>query len=109
MKFKPTEQELLNTFAQIKKQINVLEKQAEEYKPSVLEILDTYELGELEIGNDSITIGSRRTWKYSAELQAEEKAVKAKQKEEQRLKIADYKENRYPIFNDSDNRKVKEE
>lgn len=98
---------ILEDYANIKKEMNVLENKADEMKIEVLQIMQENELGEVEIGLDKISIGSRRSWIYPEELKAAEKELKSKQKESQQLGTASYKENFYPIFTDSDNKKEK--
>lgn len=102
------QKEILESFASIKKEINILDNKAEDLKVQVLEIMQSNELGEVEVGNDKISIGSRRSWSYSEVVKDLEKTFKDKQKEEQQLGTATYKENFYPIFSDSDNKKDKE-
>lgn len=101
------QKETLKRYADLKKEINVLDNRAEELKGEVLDILQTHELGEINVGNDKISIGSRRAWKYTPQVKELKKALDERKKYEEQTGEADYTENFYPIFSDSDNKKEK--
>lgn len=99
------QKDILNKWAAIKKDINVLEKQAEELKEEVGNILISEEVGEVSIGDDKISLSSRRTWKYPEEITEREKTLKADKKTAEQLGTAKYTEKFFPMFSDSDNKK----
>lgn len=99
------DKEKLNKFAQLKKDINTLEKQADELKEEVLNIMQMNDLGEVSVGDDKITIGVRRTWKYTPELTQREKELKEEKKMQERIGEATYTEKFFAIFTDSNNKK----
>lgn len=101
------QKDILNQYAQLKKDINVLDNKAEGLKEQVLEIMQDNEVGEIAIGNDKLSIGSRRAWKYTPQVKELKKALDERKKYEEQTGVADYTENFYPIFSDSDNKKEK--
>lgn len=106
-------EDILKEYAQIKKEINVLENKAGKMKEQVLEILlkmkEKYRKDPvIDIGLDTISIGSRRAWKYTPKVKELKKVLDDQKELEERTGKAEYKENFYPIFTDSDNKKEKE-
>ena len=68
----------LEEYAKIKKEINILDNKAEEMKVQVLAILQENDLGEVEIGLDKISIGSRRSWVYPENIKIAEKELRVR-------------------------------
>jgi len=99
------EKEIINKWASIKRQINILEKESDLYKPQILELMLREEVKEMSVDDDKITTGSRRSHKYPAEITKMETEFNEAKKECERLGTAKYTENFYPIFSDSNNKK----
>jgi hypothetical protein len=96
---KEQEKDILQEYAKIKQEIKLLESKAEELNPKVLEVMRGAEVEEIEIGEiGKLSLGSRRTWKYSQKLQEKEKELKAEKKVEEQTGLADYQEKHYVIF-----------
>lgn len=92
-------QDTLKEYANIKAEIKLLEKKAEEINPVVLDIMRKEELEEISIEDQGkLSLASRRTWKYSSDTQEKEKALKQIKKEEEQTGLADYSEKHYVIF-----------
>ncbi len=90
---------ILTAYADIKSKIKLLEVEAEELNPKVLEIMRADNIGEIEIENKGkLILSSRRTWVYSETVQNKEKALKALKKEEEQRGTADYTEKFFPMF-----------
>lgn len=93
------QKDTLNEYAKIKSEIKLLEAKADELNPKVLEVMQTSEVEEIAIGDmGKLSLASRRTWKYSKNLQAAEKALKESKKIEEQTGKADYVEKHYVIF-----------
>lgn len=89
----------LEIYARLKQEIKALEEKADTLNPEVLEIMRTVGVEEVAIGDmGKITLGSRRTWKYSEKLQEAEKHLKSEKKIEEQTGLADYVEKHYVIF-----------
>lgn len=87
---------LFEKYAELKRAEKDIEAQLVELNPKVVEAMGENE----EVATDFglFAIGHRRKWKYSAEVEAEEKKVKELKKEAERLGTADYEETNYLIF-----------
>ncbi|MGK3946943.1 hypothetical protein ABK046_52325, partial [Streptomyces caeruleatus] len=60
------QKDVLNNYAEIKKEIKALEAKADLLNPQVLEVMRQQEAEEVTIGEmGKLSLGSRRTWKYS--------------------------------------------
>lgn len=93
------QKDTLNKYAELKKDIKLLEKQAEELNQEVLDILETEEVEEVSLSIGKITLASRRTWKYSPEITQKEEDLKNEQKTAQQTGIgATYTEKSYVVF-----------
>tara|TARA_B110000503_G_C6886304_1_gene304862 strand:+ start:109 stop:417 length:309 start_codon:yes stop_codon:yes gene_type:complete len=93
------QKDTLNEYANIKQEIKMLEKKAEEINPVVLEIMRGAEVEEIAIGDmGKLSMASRRAWKYSTGTQDMEKLLKETKKEEEQTGRADYTEKHYVIF-----------
>jgi len=93
------QKDTLNKYAELKIAIKDLELQAETLNLEVLDIMETQELGEINLQNGKLSLGSRRTWKYSPEIKEQEENLKAIKKEAEQTGIgADYVERHYVLF-----------
>src|SRR4051812_43554782 len=93
------QKEKLEKYAQVKEEIKTLETICEELNPEVLEIMRIQEVEEISIGDKGkLTLGERRTWTYSEDLQNAEKFLKEKRKTEERTGKADCTIKKYVIF-----------
>ncbi len=101
------QEEILHKYASLKKEINVLDKQAEDLKEEVGNILQMNDLGEVNIGNDKIVIGNTPKWTFTNKVTELEDAVKDQKALAKRLGDATKVDNFYPKFMDSDNKKEK--
>lgn len=94
------QKDVLNKYAQIKKDIKTLELLADELNPQALAIMQDNEVEEIAISDlGKLSMGSRRKWTYSLEIIEKEDALKAEKKEAEQTGIgASYVENHYIIF-----------
>lgn len=93
------QKDTLNKYAEIKKEIKALEAKADLLNPQVLEVMRKQEAEEVTIGElGKLSIGSRRTWKYSKDIEDSQKYLKEKMKIEEQTGKADYVEKHYVIF-----------
>ncbi len=93
------QKDTLNIYANIKSEIKMLETKAEEINPKVLEIMKEADVEEITLNNlGKLSLGSRRTYKYSTSIEEKEKEVKALKKEAEQTGKADYTEKHYVIF-----------
>lgn len=91
--------QILEQYAKIKSEIKLLEEKADELNPQILEMMQAEEVGEIAIGDlGKLTIGSRRTWKYSNEVKELEIKLKEEKKLEEQTGKADYIEKQYILF-----------
>jgi len=98
------QKDTLNVYAKIKGEIKLLESKADELNPLVLEVMQASEVEEIEIDEvGKLSLGSRRTWKYSQEVQDLEKTLKSEKKTEEQTGKADYSEKHYVIFSGNKN------
>lgn len=89
----------LNEYASIKKDIKILEAKAELLNPEILELMEASGAEEIEIGDmGKLSMGSRRNWKYPADVISWEEDLKAKKKEAEQRGTAQYTEKKYVIF-----------
>jgi len=89
----------LNEYAQIKKDIKILEAKAELLNPEILELMQENEVEEIAIGDmGKLSMSSRRNWKYPADVISWEEDLKAKKKEAEQRGTAQYTEKKYVIF-----------
>ena len=93
------QKDLLNQYAEIKKDIKLLEEKADILNPQVLDIMQEQGAEEIEIRDvGKLSLGSRRTWKYSAIVKEIDDKLKEQKKDEERRGVADYQEKHYVIF-----------
>lgn len=86
----PEQKDILNDYAEIKKDIKLLELKADELNPQVLEIMRVSDVEEISLDNvGKLTIGERRTWKYSLDVENADKLLKKKKKIEEQTGKAD--------------------
>lgn len=91
--------DVLNEYAKIKSEIKLLEAKADELNPRVLEVMQTLEVEEIAIGElGKVSLGSRRTWKYTTETLNLKKSFEEAKKFEEQTGKADYTEKHYVIF-----------
>lgn len=97
---KQSDKDTLNKYAQIKKDIKALEAMADEINPEVMEIMEMASVEEIEVSDiGKLSLGSRRTWKYSDQITEKEEEIKAIKKEAEQTGIgASYIEKKYVIF-----------
>lgn len=89
----------LNEYAQIKKDIKVLEEKAELLNPEILELMQENEVEEIAIGDmGKLSMSSRRNWKYTDKVKALDEALKNQKKLEEQTGQADYTEKKYIVF-----------
>lgn len=89
----------LEIYARLKQEIKALEEKAETLNSEVLEIMKSIDVEEVSIGDlGKLTLGERRTWKYSADVENAKKYLDDKKKEEERTGKADYTLKHYVIF-----------
>lgn len=90
---------ILNEYAQIKKEIKLLEAKADIINPQILEIMEQNEVEEISLSDHGVlSLGSRRTWKYPEVVSELEDELKSKKKESEQLGTASYTEKFYVIF-----------
>lgn len=95
----PQQKDIINEYARIKSDIKLLEEKADELNPQVLEVMEANKVEEVEVSDlGKLSLGSRRTWKYSKEIQEEEAKVKEHKKLEEQTGEANYTEKSYIIF-----------
>ncbi len=92
------EKDKLTQYAELKSEIKILEKKAEELNPAVLEIMEEHKAEEITLYIGKLSLGSRRTWKYSAEITEMDQGLKNAKKEEEQLGVATYTEKKYVVF-----------
>lgn len=93
------QKDVLNNYAEIKKEIKALEAKADLLNPQVLEVMRQQEAEEVTIGEmGKLSLGSRRTWKYSKFITEKEEDIKKAKKIEEQTGTADYVEKHYVIF-----------
>jgi predicted phage-related endonuclease len=91
--------ETLNEYAEIKRQIKVLETRADELNPQILDYLKAEEVEEIELEDiGKITLAKRRSWTYTPETLELEKILKSTKKVEEQTGEASYIENAYILF-----------
>lgn len=96
---KESDKELLQSYAQIKSEIKLLEAKAERLNPLVLDLMKTTDVEEISLGDiGKLSLGARRTWKYSEKTIGMEKELKTIKKTEEQTGLADYSEKHYVIF-----------
>jgi len=89
----------LKKYAEIKKDIKDLELLASELNSEVLDLMVEGDLGEINIEDmGKLSLGSRRTWKYTKETDNIKNHLKEMQKEEEQTGDATYSEKHYVIF-----------
>lgn len=88
----------IDEYAEVKSKIKELEAKADLLNPEVLEIMRTKDVEEIVLETGKLTLGARRTWKYSSDIQSAEKFLKEKKKIEEQTGKADYEEKKYLIF-----------
>lgn len=93
------QKDTLKKYAEIKNQIKLWEVQAEALNPEVLQIMALNDVEEIDLEEKGkLTLGSRRTWKYTeSTLDLKAKFDEAKKFEEQ-TGAAEYVEKKYVIF-----------
>jgi len=93
------DQDILNEYAQIKRDLKMLEEKADALNPSVLDVMERNAVEEVDVRElGKLTLGSRRTWKYSKAVQEEEATLKEHKKLEEQTGTADYVEKHYVVF-----------
>jgi len=89
----------LTKYAELKKAIKELETEAEELNAEVLEIIQESGAEEVELSDmGKLSLGKRRTWKYPAEVEAMDKALKEEKKKSEQLGTASYLEKVFLVF-----------
>ena len=83
-------------YAELKIQISLLEKEIELLQPLILEEMPEKPV-DLE-GVGTFSLGSRKTWSYSSELEKIKTDLKESEKVEQQKGIAEYTEKPYLMF-----------
>lgn len=91
--------QIIEEYAKIKSEIKLLEEKADALNPQILEMMQTEEVGEIDLEVGKIIIKSRNKWKYTQETEDMEKKLKEKQTLEQQLGTASYVKNEYIQFN----------
>lgn len=97
---KQDQKDVLNKYAEIKKDIKELEEQAKTLNLLVLEALQENSLEEVELDTGKITLASRRTWKYPSFIKEKIKEIKDIKKEAEQTGSADYTEKHYIVFSE---------
>mgnify|MGYP001413835614 CR=1 FL=1 len=93
------QKDVLNKYAEIKKDIKALEAMADELNHQVLELMEASGVEEIEIGDmGKLSMGSRRNWKYTDKVKALDEALKDQKKLEEQTGEAEYTEKKYVIF-----------
>jgi hypothetical protein len=93
------QKDILNKYAEIKTEIKRLETLSEELNPQVLELMQANELGEISVGDmGKLSLGSKRTWKYSSRVKELEEKLKEQKTIEEQTGLADYTEKHYVLF-----------
>lgn len=93
------QKDIINEYARIKSDIKLLEEKADELNPQVLEAMGGNGIEEIEVsGLGKLSLGSRRTWKYTPQTIEEENSLKAAKREEEQTGEASYIEKHYVIF-----------
>lgn len=94
-----SQKDTLKKYAEIKHQIKLWEVQADAINQEVLQIMQLNEVEEIDLEEKGkLTLGSRRTWKYTeGTLDLKAKFDEAKKFEEQ-TGSAEYVEKKYVIF-----------
>ncbi len=101
---KQTDKDLLESYATIKLEIKRLEEKADFLNPQILELMQENEIGEINIGDlGKLSIGSRRSYKYSQNVKEADAKLKELKKTEEQTGEATYTENFYPIFKGAKN------
>lgn len=96
---KAEEKDILNSYAELKKEIKFLESKADELNPKVLQIMEDSGVEEISIHDmGKISLGSRRTWKYTNKVKEIDTQLKEQKDYEERVGEATYIEKYYPIF-----------
>ena len=93
------QKDILNSYAELKKEIKFLEEKADTLNPQVLQIMEDSGAEEIDINDiGKISLGSRRTWKYTNKVKELETQLKDQKSYEERTGDATYVEKNYPIF-----------
>lgn len=93
------QKDILNRYAEIKRDIKALEVMADEINPKVLEVMEFAKVEEIEIGDiGKLSLGARRNYDYGPEVKKKEEELKAEKKEMEQRGTALYKEKKYVIF-----------
>jgi hypothetical protein len=93
------QKDTLNKYAEVKAEIKRLEVLADELNPQVLDVMQANELGEVDVaGLGKLSLGSRRTWKYSSKVKGMEESLKEQKTIEEQTGAADYTEKHYVLF-----------
>jgi len=93
------EKDIMKNYADLKIKIKELDLVAKEMNEEVLGIMNKEEMEEVEIdGVGKLSIGSRRTWKYTPALNTMKDQLKDRQQEEEQTGVALYEEKHYLLF-----------
>lgn len=93
------DKDLLTQYAEIKKEIKMLESKLEEIQPEVMQSFIDNELEELELkGYGTFIVAKKRKYIYSPTVQHLEVDLKEQKKLEEQNGDADYVENPYLVF-----------
>lgn len=91
--------DLLNKYASLKLSSKAIENELDELNPMILQIMNEQNLEEIELSNyGKLSLGARRTWKYSPEVEQKDTELKELKKKEERTGEAEYKEKKYLLF-----------
>jgi len=91
--------DILNEYARTKTEAKIIEAKLDELNFQVLTIMEDSGAEEAELPEyGKLSLGSRRTWVYTQDLQNEEKNLKEAKKNEEREGHATYTEKKFVLF-----------
>lgn len=95
-----SEEHFISRYREIKEQLALLEQEMEELKPNLVTLLEANggKLADKSLGFTGY-LQSRKSWQYSAEVEAKKEAIKLLEKQEQESGVATVKSTTtYPVF-----------
>jgi hypothetical protein len=95
-----SEENYINRYREIKQQLALLEQEMEELKPNLVTLLEQNggKISDKSLGI-SAYIQSKKSWQYSAEVEAQKEVIKRLQKHEEDTGIATVKSvSSFPVF-----------
>jgi hypothetical protein len=96
---KQTEKDILNKYAELKTAMKGMEAEEKLLKSEVLDIMLNNEVEQVELIDwGTLTLNSKRSWKYSPEVADMTTQLKEQKVEEERLGVAKYTENHFTVF-----------